>query len=266
MTENVRLLIIDDEEIVIAAIKRILRFDQTFKYIIDFSHTAEDGLKKLSSNSYDIILSDIIMPGMDGMELLRKIVDKKIFTQIIMITGFATMKTALMALKMGAFDFLAKPFTKDELFDSIHRALQTGPQKSREGENNLKNKQLINATNIYLIQNKSWAKVLDDYSVHIGIENKFLDNIKKIKSLELLQQEDEIVQGYGFVKIVTVIDNVYTIPSPFSGKVLGINERILNNSDFIYDLDEYDRWLLHIEPKEIENEVSNLALKNENEE
>ena len=177
MPESVNLLIIDDEEIVVFGIKKILRFDPDFKYIVDVAYSAEEALKKIAIGNYDLILSDIIMPGMDGMELLEKVVEMKITTQVIMITGYATMKTALLALKMGAFDFLAKPFTKDELYDSLHRALQTGPKKSGDEQGSLKNKQLIQSSNIYLIPNKSWAKVLDNYSLHIGIENKFLDNI-----------------------------------------------------------------------------------------
>ena len=73
MAETVKLLIIDDEEVVILGVKRILQNDQLFNYTIDFAYSAEEGLNKSLQNTYNVIISDIVMPGMDGMELLQKL-------------------------------------------------------------------------------------------------------------------------------------------------------------------------------------------------
>jgi YesN/AraC family two-component response regulator len=257
---TIRLLIIDDEDVVILGVQRILGNDQLFEYNIDFANSAEEGLEKSLNNAYDVIISDIVMPGMDGMELLQKLIDKNITAQIIMFTGFATMKTALLALKMGAIDFIAKPFTSDELCSSIHRALHTNSKATGKKESNLEQKNVIKPLNIFSIPGKTWAKVREDFSILIGIEKVFLNSINKIQRLELVNVGEQIVQGYGFGKITSINKIIHSLQSPLSGRVVAVNKQIIDNIVQIYEYARYEGWLIHIEPTELEKEVSNLIL------
>lgn len=260
MSGSIRVLVIDDEEVVLLGVKKILRHDKSFDYDVDFAFSGEEGLEKSESNEYDIIISDIVMPGMDGMELLQIFMDRNVSAQIIMFTGYATMKTALIALKMGAFDFIAKPFTSEELYSSLHRALYTESIRREDKTQTLEDKNIIKPSYVYSIPGHTWAKIREDYAALIGIEKDFLDSIGEIEKIELLNVGEQMVQGYGFGSITSVTNRVYRLPSPLSGKVIAINNDLITNIKKIKDYSSFDGWLLHVEPTEMEKEVSNLIL------
>ncbi len=116
-----KVLIIDDEKAIRRSIREILEFE---KYQVD---EAEDGLQGLDmalKNSYDVILSDIKMPKLDGIELLQKLMDSKCDSALIIMSGHGNIETAVDAVKKGAYDYLAKPIDLNRLLVSIRNALQ----------------------------------------------------------------------------------------------------------------------------------------------
>lgn len=116
-----KILVIDDEKAIRRSIKEILEFE---KHSID---EAEDGITALNlalKNNYDIILSDIKMPKLDGEELLNKLIENNINGAIIMMSGHGTIETAVNAVKKGAYDYLAKPIDLNRLLVSIKNALE----------------------------------------------------------------------------------------------------------------------------------------------
>lgn len=127
--EKLKILIIDDEDIVLRSCQRIL---QNENYALSFAYSAEEALEK-DLSSYDIIISDLMMPGTDGMEFLRIIKERKIDVTVIIFTGYATAETARKALKMGAFDYIPKPFTPDELREVVANAAKSR-QKSADSQ------------------------------------------------------------------------------------------------------------------------------------
>jgi len=123
MPDQVKILVIDDEEIMRDGCARILSKNG---YSVLTADNGSVGLAKLqeSHKEIDIILLDLMMPGMSGMEVLEKIqvVDDTLL--IIIITGYATVASAVEAMKKGAYDFIAKPFTPDQLRIVVKRALE----------------------------------------------------------------------------------------------------------------------------------------------
>lgn len=116
-----KILVIDDEKAIRRSIKEILEFE---KHSID---EAEDGITALNlalKNNYDIILSDIKMPKLDGEELLNKLIEHNISSAIIMMSGHGSIETAVNAVKKGAYDYLAKPIDLNRLLVSIKNALE----------------------------------------------------------------------------------------------------------------------------------------------
>jgi len=120
MTET-NILVIDDEEMIRLGCKKILT-DMGMK--VDTAENGKIGLEAIQKKQYDMVLIDLMMPGMDGMELLRQIkqIDEKIVS--IVITGYATIESAVKAVKLGAYDYLPKPFTPDELRTIATKGLQ----------------------------------------------------------------------------------------------------------------------------------------------
>ncbi|MCD6580156.1 sigma-54-dependent Fis family transcriptional regulator [bacterium] len=116
-----KILVIDDEKYMLNAIKQFLEVNN-FKVT-----TAQNGkiaYDILSKNTFDIIISDLKMPEMDGLTLIKKIKKTKIITPIIVLTAFGTMDDAVECMKVGANDFLAKPFKVDELLKTINKLLR----------------------------------------------------------------------------------------------------------------------------------------------
>lgn len=117
---NTKILIIDDEPTICDACCEILT---SKNFQVETAMNGEDGLKKFGEFLPDIVFIDLKMPGISGMDVLKHIVESKTNTMPIVITGYASIESAVESMKNGAFDFLPKPFTTEELLLITERAL-----------------------------------------------------------------------------------------------------------------------------------------------
>lgn len=115
-----RVLIIDDEKNIRLTLSQCL---ETVGYEVDTAISGDHGLTKYSENKYDIILLDMKMPGIDGMEVLRRLKSQDPLQNVIMITAHGTIETAVEAMKLGAIDYIRKPFTPEEIRSIVKRVL-----------------------------------------------------------------------------------------------------------------------------------------------
>lgn len=115
-----KVLVIDDEKAIRRSLRDILEYE---KFLVDEAQDGKEGLAKLEANTYDLVLCDIKMPGLDGLELLEKAQEKGIEAPLIMISGHGTIETAVEAVKKGAYDFIQKPFDLNRLLVSVRNAL-----------------------------------------------------------------------------------------------------------------------------------------------
>ncbi len=118
---NPRILVVDDEMIVCESCRRILEEDG---YEVEIALSGMEAFDKMKANSFDILITDLKMPGMDGMEVLKTSRREYPETIVIMITGFSTVETAVEAMKLGAFDYIPKPFTPDEVLIVVKKAIE----------------------------------------------------------------------------------------------------------------------------------------------
>ncbi|MBO9701158.1 MAG: sigma-54-dependent Fis family transcriptional regulator [Sporocytophaga sp.] len=114
------ILIIDDERSIRSTLKEILEFE---KYQVDEAKDGEEGMALIEKNNYDLVLCDIKMPKMDGMEVLEKALELGKDTQFIMVSAHGSIETAVEATKKGAFDFIQKPPDLNRLLVSVRNAL-----------------------------------------------------------------------------------------------------------------------------------------------
>jgi DNA-binding NtrC family response regulator len=115
-----RILIIDDEEIIRESCRRVL---EPAGYEVRTAKAGSEGLQLLAEGKADLVLTDLKMPDIDGIEVLIKIKEDWPETQVIIMTGYGTVNTAVRAMKMGVFDYIEKPFSPDDLFSLVARAL-----------------------------------------------------------------------------------------------------------------------------------------------
>lgn len=121
MGKSLKILVVDDEKNICRIVKKILgknNLDVTPVY------SAKDALEQMSSGKFSVLLSDIVMPQMDGMELLEKVKVKWPETKIVMMTAYTSTETAVKAIKLGAKDYISKPFTPTELRSTILRIVK----------------------------------------------------------------------------------------------------------------------------------------------
>ncbi len=114
-----RILVVDDELIVRDSLKAWLDDEEGFT--VDTAESGLDALEKLTTQSYQLMLLDIKMPGMDGVEVLKKVKETYPDMQVVMMTAYATVETAVEAMKIGALDYLIKPFEAENLIPPILR-------------------------------------------------------------------------------------------------------------------------------------------------
>jgi signal transduction histidine kinase len=122
-----KILIADDEDVVLKSCVRIFRND---RYYIETVYSAETAIQTLERGEFDIVITDLKMPGIGGMELLRTVKQKYPHIITIIFTGYANVETAREALKLGAFDYIPKPFTPKELREVVLNAVASKKDSS----------------------------------------------------------------------------------------------------------------------------------------
>lgn len=121
MESKGRILVIDDEPGIRLGCQRALRSEG---YKVDTAADGEEGLQALASSEYDLVLLDMMMPGIGGLEMLERIRELDPNLVCVVITGYATVELAVEAIKRGAYDFIAKPFDSDTLLLTVNQGME----------------------------------------------------------------------------------------------------------------------------------------------
>ncbi|MEW5733773.1 MAG: response regulator [Thermodesulfobacteriota bacterium] len=115
-----RVLLVDDEEPFVATMqKRMAKRDLA----VEGAHSGRDALAALDRGAFDVVILDVKMPGMDGIETLREIKARHPLVEVIMLTGHATVQSAIDGMKLGAFDYLMKPSELEEILAKVNEAV-----------------------------------------------------------------------------------------------------------------------------------------------
>ncbi len=125
--KKIRILVMEDDPTISSALDMIL---SEAGYDVDVAETGEAALELFDQKHYNLLIADLKLPGINGMEVIRQVKEKKPKTQVIVITGVGTQPIADEALALGAHDFLPKPFTDDQIktaIDEVLRRHDAGP-------------------------------------------------------------------------------------------------------------------------------------------
>lgn len=255
------ILTIDDEQIVLDSVQKHLR-KEDLRLLSALS--AREALKMMDENQVDIVLTDLMMPEIDGLELLKLMRTKAPRTPVIMITGYATINTALQATYLGVFDYIAKPFTRSELLSVVNRAVQlvratterTNLAPSDPGESPA---QLSDPQNKRTVGEYGWKRLEDDGTVVLGIERSFVESVGRIQNIFLPARGDEIRQGGVYLRIFSADLRSHTVLSPLSGIVVDVNQSHGGQPQALAERAE-DEWLVRLKPSKFEFEIKELGL------
>jgi len=247
MTEPARILVVDDEEPVCKTVASALA---TEGHAIDTALSAEAALSKAEETRYDVVITDLRMPGLSGMDLLKISAEKMPDAKVIMITGFPSVKSAVEAMRLGAFDFIPKPFTPKELRSLVSRALASKRYKGRDHAGP--------PPGLHCIPENSWAALADE-KVRVGIHHVFLKTVPDITSLKLPAQGEMRYQGEACAEVTDFTGHVHKVWAPVSGRIVDVNDHIIGDySDLLND--PYGKgWLFLVTPTDLEDDLKNLV-------
>lgn len=257
MGKQFDILIVDDEQVIIDSITKLcaaegLRMDSALDGSV--------GLKKLRQNTYSVVICDIMMPDLNGFQFLNELRSQNIPTPIIMTTGYSTVENAVKSLNSGAIDYLAKPFTVEELLSTVHRGLNYQRIMNLQLDKSQESiPYALSPAAYYQLGFSTWAFVEEDGSLKIGVTDLFLKTINKIIAVEMFDLEQELVQGNACAHFETDDHLIHNILSPISGKIIGRNEMILKDYRLI-EKDPYLKgWIYTIIPSDLEYELKSLT-------
>ena len=138
--EKQKALVIDDEKVVLDSVKKILTEEG---YDVDTNLSGREGLNQALAEQYDIVLTDIRMPDIGGMRVLRDIKRSKPSLPVVMITGYASVKSSVQAMKLGAADYIEKPFTPDQLIKAVNSAIEIASTQEPEAQELIHKQEMI---------------------------------------------------------------------------------------------------------------------------
>ncbi|MBU1099473.1 MAG: response regulator [Bacteroidetes bacterium] len=254
------ILVIDDESVVVGAVSKICKYNN---FTIDTANDGSIALEKVKKFHYRVIICDIMMPEIDGFQFLDEFWKENKLTPIIVTSGFSTNENAVKALTNGAFDFLAKPFSFDELSSTINRAMRY--HKSSKIDNNISIANLSHPLYVacpsayYRLGYLSWAKNERDGTALLGIINLYYEFIGTPAELILLSVESKVYQGSTLLTIISDDSSEHVVPSPLSGTIVEVNENVNQNYNLIGKDPYFGGWLYKIIPSDIEEELKQLV-------
>jgi CheY-like chemotaxis protein/glycine cleavage system H lipoate-binding protein len=259
MSRSLDILVVDDEQVVLDSVKKHLRKEN---YSLVTVLSAEEGLDILNDSVPDIILTDLMMPEIDGLEFMKIVKNKYPQIPIVMITGYATINTALQATQLGAFDYIAKPFTKSELISVVQRAadLVLNSSNATNEKTPPQTEQRISSRNLRNVGDHVWIMVEDDGFVRMGIDRSFLHAIGKIQNIFLPSVGDELRQGSKYLQIFSSDLRSHTVLSPLSGIVTEVNNKLQEEPKILIEDPFGEGWLIRLKPSKFDFEISELGL------
>jgi len=260
MKYKANILVVDDDIPVCKSISSALKAEG---HIVDMAYSGEEALKKEPEKKYAVMVIDLMMPGLDGIELIEKVKKRNSDITLIMITGYPSIKKAVQSIKLGAFDFLPKPFTPDELLSIVSRALEKRfIYEEIAAEKEIAEIKLVTLHlppgQYYCIPDNSWVKIEKEGHVTIGIHHIFLRSLIDITSIHLPKLGTIKHQGETCLTIKDSQNKTHRLWSPTSGKVIQINENIKKDPTILM-IDPYQEgWIIKMEPTQLEEDLKNL--------
>ncbi len=223
-TDQSQVLLMEDETSVAEGLRMVLREEG---YEVDLAMTGENALDTISHKDFDLLVADLRLPDMDGMEVIKRVKDERPDTEVIVITGYPSVSTAVEAMKTGVADYLPKPFTDDELRVAVGDALKekkgVSPENIVEGSGTEKGK---------LIQKSEVVRILKGEKEDDGsLSDLRKTESKTAKLKQELPGQPELLQQHKMISLGRLAASVvHEINNPLAGilNYLRLTMKILN--------------------------------------
>ena len=246
-----KILVVDDEINVCKSIRQAIL---TEDYKVDMALSGEEALEMDKKELYDMVITDLMMPGISGVDLLTTLKNTRPHVIVILVTGYPTIRTAVQSIKLGAFDYIPKPFTPVELRSLISRALK----KTDEEDISEDRKPPQVPEGLLLMRGHTWLRKEEDHMATIGIVYDYVKNLGTITHIEITPENKNIFQGEVCARITDGDGHIHRIWSPASGRIARINREIEKDLA-VLQKDPYGTgWLLRIDAPYLEKDIEGL--------
>lgn len=263
-----RILCVDDEEVILDSFRKILVLDG---YSVDTVETGQEALGLVQTRDYDFVFTDLKMPAMSGTDVAKSVKHLRPDIDVVIITGFATVESAVECMKYGAMDYVEKPFTEDELRTFVKHALI---RRRDQIEKQLKPRvHVMGPTEagrdaggefsvpggVLVAPGHCWASLAQDGTAKIGLDDFARKLLGRIDAIELPEVGSEVKFGQ---RLFSVRQNGRRahFHAPLSGKVVKVNGDLGNVNGALENLSYARSWVCVIEGEALDEELPRLKI------
>jgi len=263
-----RIICVDDEPVILDSFRKILVLDG---YSVDTVETGKEALGLIQNRSYDFLFTDLKMPEMDGVEVTKSVKHLRPDIDVVIITGYATVETAVECMKFGAMDYVQKPFTEEELLaftknavikreDRIKKMLKPKVHITHlERTSKSKTPEFMIPGGVFISEGHCWANINEEGLVKIGIDDFAKKLIGKIDAIEFPNLSMSVRRGQPLFSIKQGT-RIITFKSPVTGTVKVINELVNRDLDS-FEFSPYEgNWICEIDAEELDSEIKQLKI------
>jgi len=263
-----RILAVDDEPVVLDGFRKILVLAG---FSVDTVESGQEALALVRQNEYDFVFTDLKMPGMDGLDVTKAVHHLRPDVDIAIITGFATVETAVDAMRYGAVDYVQKPFTEDELVDFANRLRLRREDRTRRltppeirlvtpHRHGAASPRVVNVPGgVYVSPEHTWVQVEMTGEVRIGLDDFFQKSAGPVVAVRLPEPGLDVRRGSPLFS-VRVDGRELEFPAPVAGKVVHVHHD-LDYALELMRLRPYDQgWICTIDPETLTADLAHLTI------
>ena len=263
-----RILCVDDEEIVLDSFRKILVLDG---YSVDTVQTGPEALGLIQKRHYDFVFTDLRMPDMDGVEVAKSVKHMRPDIDVVIITGYATVETAVECMKSGALDYVQKPFTEDELRAFVRKALikrqdqiakrllpririthGTDSGAARAGEFSIPG-------GVWISQGHCWTSLSEDGAARVGLDDFAKKLIGRVDAYEMPVPDAMVRAGQPLFAVRQGTRRIQ-FPAPVSGRVVRVNSALPAKKQDPEVSPYHNHWVCEIAGDKLGEEIPTLKI------
>jgi len=263
-----KILCVDDEGVILDSFRKILVLDG---YCVDTVTNGKEALGLVQTHHYDFVFTDLKMPEMDGVDVTKSVKHLRPDIDVVIITGYATVETAVDCMKYGAMDYVQKPFTDDELLAFVKKILikrQDRIQKLLRPKVHITHLADIKSSmkcefaipgGVFISPGYCWVSMEQDGNAIVGIDDFAKKLIGKIDSIEFPNLGMTVKSGQPLFTIKQG-SRAITFNSPISGKVMNINKPLQYNVELLNITPYNSNWICTIDAENLDTELKSLTI------
>jgi CheY-like chemotaxis protein len=263
-----RILAVDDEAVILDSFRKMLVLGG---YSIDTVESGPEALGLIRKHDYDFVFTDLKMPGMDGIEVTKSVRHLRPDIDVIVITGYGTIESAVETVQHGAMDYVQKPFTEDELLDFVNQAVI---KREAHMEHRMRHKiRLVHAgtresksrfelnvpAGVFVSPQHAWAKLEMNGTVRIGIDDLLRKLFGPVEEVELPEHGKKVRKGERLFSI-DYGDCALDVPAPLSGRVVTANSEHRDHPEWLAVKPFELGWICTLEPADLGGELPGLKV------